>query len=126
MAPGRTETGSAGEAFVAGRLQRAGWKILDRNWRTRGGELDIVALDGDVLVFVEVRVRSGDRVVAAEETVGRTKIARLMRAAEVYVAAHPQLSEHIWRVDFVAVTLGSNGAVRRYNHFANLELDDDM
>jgi putative endonuclease len=123
MAPGRADTGSAGEAFVAGRLERAGWRVLDRNWRTRGGELDIVALDGDVLVFVEVRVRSGDRIVAAEETVGQAKVSRLMRAAEAYVAAHPELSDYVWRVDFVAVTLGSNGVVRRYNHFVNLELE---
>ncbi len=118
----RAEVGAAGEAYVAGRLERSGWRIVERNWRTRGGELDIVAFDGETLVFVEVRVRS-DRFVAAEETVGSVKLSRLFRAAHAYIGAHPKLCDCVWRVDFVAVTLGPNGAVRRYNHFVNLELD---
>ncbi|MGH9172751.1 MAG: YraN family protein [Vicinamibacterales bacterium] len=117
------DAGSAGEAFVAGRLQRAGYRIVDRNWRARGGELDIVALDGDILVFVEVKVRAGAVVTAAEETVDARKLRRLLLAAELYVEAHPDLAEHIWRIDLVAITLGADGVVRRYTHFENLTLE---
>src|SRR5688500_14052776 len=60
-----TDAANAGEAFVTGRLQRDGYRILDRNWRVRGGELDIVALDGEILVFVEVKVRTDGRVSVA-------------------------------------------------------------
>jgi putative endonuclease len=117
-----TDVGNAGEAFVAGRLERAGYQILDRNWRMRGGELDIVALDGDILVFVEVKVRSGNWAVA-EESLDARKLGRLMRAAEMYVNLHPELIDRLWRVDFVAITLSSDGVVLRYSHAENLTLE---
>lgn len=123
MTRSRADAGNAAEAFVAGRLERSGWRILDRNWRVRGGELDIVALDGETLVFVEVRVRVGDAHGAAEESIGGAKLATLMRAAEIYVERHRELEERVWRVDLVAVTLGAHGAVARYNHFHDLEAE---
>ena len=117
------DAGSAGEAFVAGRLRRAGYQILDRNWRARGGELDIVALDGDVLVFVEVKVRRGSSVTDAEETVDTRKLRRLLLAGELYVEAHQELADQVWRVDLVAITLDASGVVRRYTHIENLTLE---
>jgi putative endonuclease len=117
-----TDAGNAGEAFVAGRLERAGYRILDRNWRIRGGELDIVALDGEVLVFVEVKVRSGHMAVA-EESLDYRKLRRLMLAAETYVQAHHDLLDYVWRVDFVAITLSTDGVVLRYNHVENVTLE---
>ena len=118
-----TNVGNAGESFVAGRLERNGYRVIDRNWRIRGGELDIVALDGDVLVFVEVKVRTGDRVNIAEEAVDARKLGRLLRAAEMYVEAHPEHLDRLWRVDLIAVTLSPDGFVRRYNHVENLTLE---
>ena len=117
-----TDAGSAGEAFVAGRLERAGYRILDRNWRVRGGELDIVALEGEILVFVEVKVRSSSLTVA-EESLDVRKLRRLMMAAEIYVQTHPELLDYLWRVDFVAITLSADGVVLRYNHIENLTLE---
>lgn len=119
----RSDTGAAGEAYVAGRLEREGYDVIERNWRTRVGELDIVALDDDVLVFVEVRVRTGDRVVMADETVDAAKLTKIMRAAEMFVAAHPEHEDRVWRIDFVAITLDATGAVQRYRHYDNLTLD---
>ncbi len=118
-----TDAGNAAESFVAGRLQRAGWDILDRNWRTRGGELDIVALDNGVLVFVEVKVRTGARFNVAEDALDARKLGRLLRAAELYVEAHSEHVDRIWRVDIVAVTLSPSGAVQRYSHVENLTLE---
>jgi putative endonuclease len=117
-----TDTGNAGEAFVAGRLERAGYRILDRNWRIRGGELDIVALDGEILVFVEVKVRSGGFAVA-EESLDVRKLQRLMTTAELYVDVHPEHIDRLWRLDFVAITLSTDGVVRRYSHLENLTLE---
>jgi putative endonuclease len=117
-----TDAGNAGEAFVAGRLERAGYRILDRNWRMRGGELDIVALDDEILVFVEVKVRSGNFAIA-EESLDARKLGRLMMAAEMYVNVHPEHIDRIWRVDFVAITLSSDGVVRRYSHAENVTLE---
>ncbi len=118
-----TDAGNAGEAFVTDRLQRAGYRIIDRNWRIRGGEIDIVALDGETLVFVEVKARTGERVGYAEDAVDARKLTRLMRAAEMYVEAYPEHSDRVWRVDFVAITLSVGGVVRRYSHNENLTLE---
>lgn len=118
-----TDAGSAGESFVAGRLERNGYRVIERNWRVRGGEIDIVALDGEVLIFVEVKVRTGDRFSVAEEAVDTRKLGRLLRAGEMYVEAHPEHIDRLWRVDLVAVTLSPDGVVRRYNHVENLTLE---
>ncbi len=118
-----TDAGNAGESFVVGRLQRAGYRIIDRNWRIRGGEIDIVALDGETLAFVEVKARTGERVGYAEDAIDTRKLTRLMRAAEMYVEAHAEHGDRIWRVDFVAITLSAGGVVRRYSHVENLTLE---
>lgn len=118
-----TDIGSAAEDFVSGRLQRNGYVVIDRNWRVRGGEIDIVALDGDTLVFVEVKARHGERGGIAEDAVDARKLGRLLRAAELYIVAHPRHIDRLWRVDVVAVTLSPDGAVRRYSHVENLTLE---
>lgn len=119
----RTERGAAGEEYVAGWLQRRGFRILDRNVRFRGGELDIVAIDGDELVFVEVRVRTGNAFGAASESIDERKLRVLLRAGETYRERRPDVAELIWRVDLVAVTLRSNGSVAAIDRFENLTLD---
>lgn len=115
--------GAAGESFVVGRLERAGYRVLDRNWRRRGGELDVVALDGQVLVFVEVKVRTGTAFGAADEAIGPRKLERLMTTAQRYIAEHEELHDLIWRVDLVAVTLGTDGAIVAYRHYQNVTSD---
>ncbi|RIK46338.1 MAG: YraN family protein [Chloroflexi bacterium] len=115
--------GAAGESFVVGRLERAGYRVLDRNWRRRGGELDVVALDGQVLVFVEVKVRTGTAFGTADEAIGPRKLERLMTTAQRYIAEHEELHDLIWRVDLVAVTLGTDGAIVAYRHYQNVTSD---
>ena len=110
-----TDAGTAAEAFVAGRLARRGYVIIERNWRVRGGEIDIVALDGETLVFIEVKARTGERAGAAEDAVDFRKLGRLLRAGEMYVESHPEHGDRLWRVDVVAITLALDGVVRRYS-----------
>ncbi|HQX62596.1 MAG TPA: YraN family protein [Thermomicrobiales bacterium] len=119
----RTESGAAGEEYVAGWLSRQGYRVIGRNVRYRGGELDIVAVDGDELVFVEVRVRTGLRYGSAAESVDARKLATLMRTAEQYRERQPDVAEMIWRVDLVAITLRPNGSVASLDHHQNLTLD---
>lgn len=119
----RTDVGAAGEEYVAGWLTRHGYRIVDRNVRYRGGELDIVAVDGDELVFVEVRVRTGERFGLAGESVDARKLATLLRAAEQYRERQPEVAEMIWRVDLIAITLRSNGSVEALDHHENLTLE---
>ena len=78
--------GAAGEREAARHLRRKGYRILARNWRCEGGEVDLIARDGPWVVFVEVKTRrSGDRVMP-EEQVHAHKQGRLRHAAQVFLS----------------------------------------
>jgi len=101
------ELGRWGELWATQHLQRAGYTILARNWRAGPLELDIVARDGETLVFVEVRTRRGPLAAALDaalESVGPRKRAHVLEAAQAYLLAHAPEGV-AWRVDVVAVAL---------------------
>jgi putative endonuclease len=81
------EIGARGEAAAAAYLERIGMEIIDRNWRSGRGELDIVALDGDELVLCEVKTRTTVARGTPEEAVTPAKMRRLSRLGEAYIAA---------------------------------------
>jgi putative endonuclease len=115
--------GAAAERFVAQRLASRGYEIVTTNYRARPGEIDIVALDGGILVLVEVKQRTGERYGSAEESVDRRKIQRILDTADVFVAEHPEYGDHRWRLDLVAITLGRDGRIERFNHIEDLIVD---
>lgn len=115
----RKRLGDAGERLAERQLAARGWQILDRNWRGPSGEIDLVALDGDMLVIVEVKTRRGDAYGAAEEAIDEAKAERLLALGEEYVAMHPEHESRLWRVDLVAITLGRSGAIERVTHIPN-------
>lgn len=88
--------------------------IVDRNWRCRDGELDIVALDGDCLVFCEVKTRRGTAYGGPAEAVTRAKAARLRRLVGAWLTAHPERPGEFAqvRVDVIAVTRPRAGAAQ--------------
>jgi len=97
-------TGDAAEERALKHLQRKGrHRCLHRNFRARGGEVDLVTLEGEQLVFVEVRARTDTGYGRPEETVGPRKQGRLTRAAQAFLAAHPEHAERMCRFDVVAV-----------------------
>lgn len=81
--------GQWGETLVAEDLRRKGWTVTARNFRCRMGELDIVANNGQFLVFVEVKLRKDARFGLAREAVTLTKQRKLRAAAEFYLISHP-------------------------------------
>jgi putative endonuclease len=82
--------GAAGEQLVAQRLSEQGHRILERNWRGRGGELDLVTLRDGILHFVEVKTRKDSQSVGGVwETITAGKRQRLARAAEAYLLGAP-------------------------------------
>ncbi len=101
----RLERGAAAERDAAQLLIAAGYEILERNFRCKAGELDIIARDGDALVFVEVRSRSDDEHGHAVEMIGRAKQRRVVRVARYYLAAAAPRFERC-RFDVVAITGG--------------------
>ena len=82
-----TTTGARAEGLAADFLMRQGMTIVARNFRTRFGEIDLVARDGRMLVFVEVRMRRSPRYGGAAESISAPKRARLVAAARGYLAA---------------------------------------
>lgn len=85
--PDRATAGARAEALAADHLRARGLTIVARNFRTRFGEIDLVARDGRMLVFVEVRMRSSTRYGGALESISAQKRARLVSAANGYLAA---------------------------------------
>ena len=109
----RSAAGRDAESLVCDYLERHGMRVAARNFRGRGGEIDIVARDGDVVVFVEVRFREQGAQGAPEETVTPEKRRRIASAARAYLST---ISPGDWteaRFDVAAVE-GSVAAVIRY------------
>lgn len=99
-----TELGQLAEAYVEHWLKRQGLAAVARNYRCRRGEIDLVMLDGDTLVFVEVRLRTHKGFGGAEASVDRAKRRRLSAAATHFLASRPALSNAPCRFDVIAVT----------------------
>lgn len=100
-------TGRLGEDIAAEWLTAAGMIVTDRNWRCREGEVDIVALDGGVVVLVEVKTRRGPIGGHPFEAITHRKVARLRRLAAVWCQEHPDTRRI--RLDAVAVRLHADG-----------------
>ena len=107
----KDELGRRGEQVAAEYLERAGLRILDRNWRCTDGEIDIVAAERRVLVVCEVKTRSGNRYGTPLEAISRAKRNRMRRLAARWLAAHGILFDEV-RIDVVGLTRDSTG------HFA--------
>lgn len=107
--------GRRGEELAARHLERLGMRVVARNVRLPGGEIDLIAQEGDELVFVEVKTRIGDAETAPDIAVTAAKLARLERLAEAYVERTGTPSVD-WRVDVVAVVLGRNGRIVQIDH----------
>ncbi len=99
----RRATGSRYEEEAAAFLQKQGLQILEKNYRDRYGEIDLIAKDGRYLVFVEVKYRSGPQKGYPEEAVGSRKRARIRRAAEYYLYSRRCGEDIPCRFDVVAI-----------------------
>ena len=107
----KDELGRRGEELAAAHLQERGLTVLARNWRCRYGELDVVARDGETLVVVEVKTRSGVGYGLPAEAVTGRKAARIRRLAAAWMAADGRRWTDV-RFDVVAVVLARGWAPR--------------
>jgi len=107
-------------------LEKKGYKIEERNFRTRFGEIDIVCWDAQTLVFVEVKTKIGHDFGEPEEMVDKRKMAQVQRMGEVYMRTQElkesrTQDEERWkgacRVDVVAIVLKENGEVEKLEHY---------
>lgn len=103
----RAQLGALGERLAADHLIGGGLQILDRNWRCRYGELDVVAVDPttDTVVFVEVKTRTGDGFGGLAYAVTERKVRRLRRLAALWLAGQHRHWAAI-RIDVIGVRIG--------------------
>jgi len=122
--PGRRDLGAFGERVAAAHLEAKGYRIRARNFRCREGEIDIVAEDGDCLVFVEVRTRRGDAFGTPAESVTAAKERRLLTVAKAYLQEHPDVPPD-QRIDVVAIEL-SRGRLLAVQHIEGAIADREL
>ncbi len=106
----RQKIGAEGEAIAARELERLGYRIVERNFRCKAGELDIVAEDGGATVFVEVKARRTESKGAPAESVHSRKRVRMARAAMWYIRARRLPSDARYRFDVVSILMRPEGA----------------
>ena len=115
----RQVLGAAGEQFARRHLEQRGYRFVAANWRRPYGELDLIMRDGNVLVFVEVKTRRGERLVTAEESLTAAQARRLLHGAQSFLAERVDLASLFWRIDLVAITLAPTGVVTRLTHIVD-------
>lgn len=97
------KSGRGFEALAETFLQQRGLKTIARNFACRAGEIDLIMLDGDMLVFIEVRYRRSGRFGGAATSVDHRKQSKIIRVANVFLQGHRQFSSHACRFDVVAL-----------------------
>jgi putative endonuclease len=101
------QSGQAAEALARQFLEQRGLRLLAQNWRCRLGELDLVMLDSDTVVFVEVRYRRYSAWGGAAESVDARKREKLSRAAQHFLQQESRWARHPCRFDVIAITADS-------------------
>lgn len=114
----RARIGRLGEGIAAEHLERQGYVICQTNYRCEVGEMDIVALDGDCLVFTEVRTRSSRRFGSPEESITAAKRQKLVEVAQTYLLEHESQPPD-WRIDVVSIQLSPRREVERLELIKN-------
>ncbi len=111
--------GKLGEDFAATYLTKHGFFIITRNFKARYGELDIIAIEKDTLVFVEVKTRIGRSFGLPEEAVTPRKLREVIKTGEYFVVLHPELPTRL-RVDVIGIELNDSGESIYFNHIKNV------
>ena len=114
--------GRAGEERAARYFEERGFTLLDRNWRCRDGEIDLVVADGSAVVVVEVKTRRGEEFGHPFEAIDARKRVRLWRLAIAWAGAHrEQLQGRRLRIDAIGLT-GAVPATARLEHLVDVEV----
>lgn len=104
----RVSLGEMAERLALSFLERCGYTLVRRRFRLRNGEIDLIMLDGDTLVFIEVRCRRGSMLGDPLESVGRLKQHHLIRTARIFLAVQGW-DQRPCRFDVVAVRIDAAG-----------------
>ncbi|RJQ35721.1 YraN family protein [Candidatus Microgenomates bacterium] len=114
----KIDEGKKGEEIAESFLRKKGYKIIERNFRIKGGEIDIIASKDNVLVFVEVKTRKSAEFGSPLEAITYWKLKSLIKTAQYFKLSHPNLPEQL-RIDAVSVEL-SDGKEIKIEHIENI------
>jgi putative endonuclease len=116
------QTGKIGEKIAREFLIKKGYRIIQPNFRTRFGEIDLIAGIDSRLIFVEVKLKIGEDFGSPEEMVNRHKVSQVQKMAEVFLQINPQFANNSqsYQIDTVCIVLNPDQTVKRINHWENL------
>jgi len=100
----KKELGNKGETIASGYLKEIGYKILEKNFRTRDGEIDLIAQDSEEIVFIEVKTRRNSNFGYPEEAVDEKKVEKMIKVANSWLEAKEKF-DNSWRIDIIAIEL---------------------
>ena len=119
----RQSLGQHGERLAEEFLRKQGFTIVERNWRTRWGEVDLIARRGNSLHFVEVKTRGVSSHGEPHEAVNRFKQSQVLGAAKLYVATKRPEQKN-YQIDAVSVVLDKISGTAQIKYFENIALDN--
>lgn len=109
------ELGILGEDIAVNYLEEKGYNIIERNYKNKWAEIDLICSQNKTTVFVEVKTRLGERFGLPEDAIDSEKVGRIIRAAS-YMAHGP------YRIDAICIVLGKENKVERINHYENITM----
>ena len=115
----KQKLGKLGEGLAATYLQKHGFRIIERNFKARYGELDIICIQDQTLVFVEVKTRVGHAFGTPEEAVTPWKLREVVKTAEYFVLTHKGLPESE-RIDVIGIELDEGDGIVSFKHLVNV------
>lgn len=108
-------------------LTKKGYRILERNWHTRFGEIDLVAARSPSsgpakLVFVEVKLKIGEDFGTPEEMIDKGKMLQVEKIANFYVLENPKIAQKypLFEIDAICIVLDEEKQIKRLNHYENI------
>ena len=120
LPPHKQQLGKLGEDLAVTYLHKHGYRIIDRNFKARYGEIDIICVKDNTLIFVEVKTRIGHAFGAPEESVTPRKLREVIQTAQYYVVKHPNLPE-AERIDVIGIEFDiDQSTVVFFNHICSV------
>ena len=116
--------GKRGESMAKDYLIYKNFRFIESNYQNKIGEIDLVMSDKDVLVFVEVKLKVGDKYGQPEEMINRSKLTQIKRVAESYLVFNPEMCRLYkkYRIDAVCIVTDEDKEIKRISHYPSLEI----
>jgi putative endonuclease len=114
--------GKNGEDMARELLVKKGYELVMMNYKNDIGEIDLIVIDKDFLVFVEVKLKVGDKFGSPEEMINKRKMYQIKRVAESFLVLERKIAKKFekYRIDAVCIVLDENKEIERINHYENI------